>query len=96
MTFLTPIIVLSSVSLVLGPLLVLADKFLADYGECKLIINEENEYIVRGGSTILSYLTANKIFIPSACGSKATCGLCKGRVIAEIGPLLPTERPFYR
>jgi len=92
--FLTPIIVLSSVSLVLGILLVLADKFLADYGECKLIINEENEYIVRGGSTILSYLTANKIFIPSACGSKATCGLCKGRVITDIGPLLPTERPF--
>jgi Na+-transporting NADH:ubiquinone oxidoreductase subunit F len=94
-TFLTPIIVLSLVSLILGILLVLADKFLADYGECRLIINGgDKEFTVRGGSTILSYLSANKIFIPSACGGKATCGLCKGRVITEVGPLLPTERPF--
>ena len=81
-------------SLILGILLVLADRFLADYGECRLIINGEKEYTVRGGLTILSYLSANKIFIPSACGGKATCGLCKGRVITDIGPLLPTERPF--
>ena len=94
MTFLTPIIVLSSVCLVLGILLVLADKFLADYGECRLVINGEKEFTVRGGSTILSYLSANRIFIPSACGGKATCGLCKGRVVTDIGPLLPTERPF--
>ena len=53
MPFLTPIIILSSVSLVLGILLVLADTFLADYGECKLVINEEKEYTIRGGSTIL-------------------------------------------
>jgi len=43
----TPIIILSSISLLLGSLLVLADKFLADYGECKLIITEENEFTVR-------------------------------------------------
>jgi len=91
---LTPILVLSAVSLVLGILLVLADRFLADYGPCKLVVNGEREFTVRGGSTILSYLTANKIFIPSACGGKATCGLCKGRVITDVGPLLPTERPF--
>ena len=75
--YITPIIILSSISLFLGTLLVLADKFLADYGECKLIINEEKEFEVRGGLTILSYLSANKIFIPSACGGKATCGLWK-------------------
>ena len=92
--FITPIIVLSSVCFVLGVLLVLADKFLADYGECKFIINGEKEFTVRGGATIMSYLTANLIFIPSACGGKATCGLCKGRVITDIGPLLPTEKPF--
>jgi Na+-transporting NADH:ubiquinone oxidoreductase subunit F len=94
MVFLTPILVLSSIALLLGVLLVLADRFLADYGECKLIINEDTEFIVRGGSTILTYLAENKIFIPSACGGKATCGLCKGRVVTDVGPLLPTERPF--
>lgn len=94
MEFTVPIIILSSISLILGILLVLADKFLADYGECKLIINGEKEFTVRGGSTILSYLSANKIFIPSACGSKATCGLCKGKVVSDVGLLLPTEKPF--
>ncbi len=94
MEFIVPIIVLSCIALILGILLVLADKFFADYGECQLNINGEKEFTVRGGSSILTYLTANKIFIPSACGSKATCGLCKGRVITDIGPLLPTEKPF--
>ncbi len=92
--FITPIIVLTSVSLFLGCLIVLADKYIADYGECKLIINDEMELDVRGGSTIISYLTANGIFIPSACGNKSTCGLCKGRVVTDIGPILPIERPF--
>lgn len=94
MHYLVPIIVLSSVSLLLGILLILADKFLADYGECRILINGEKELTVRGGASIHSYLTANRIFIPSACGGKATCGLCKGRVVSGAGPLLPTEKPF--
>ncbi|MFC1538763.1 NADH:ubiquinone reductase (Na(+)-transporting) subunit F [Candidatus Latescibacterota bacterium] len=92
--FITPVLVLSSISLFLGIMLIFADKFFGDYGECKLIINDEKEFIVNGGSTILSYLSANKIFIPSACGGKATCGFCKGRVVSDVGPLLPTEKPF--
>jgi Na+-transporting NADH:ubiquinone oxidoreductase subunit F len=92
---LVPIIVLSGIALVLGILLVLSDKYLADYGACKISINKgARELDVHGGSPILSYLTSNKIFIPSACGGKATCGLCKGRVISDVGPLLPTEKPF--
>jgi Na+-transporting NADH:ubiquinone oxidoreductase subunit F len=91
---LIPIIVLTGVSLFLGGLILLADRFLADYGECTIRINGEKELVVRGGATVHSCLTANKIFIPSACGGKATCGLCKGRVITDVGPLLPTERPF--
>jgi Na+-transporting NADH:ubiquinone oxidoreductase subunit F len=91
---LTPILVLSSVSLLLGILVILADKFLADYGDCRILINGERELTVRGGVYIHSALSANKIFIPSACGGKATCGLCKGRVVSGADPLLPTEKPF--
>ena len=94
MNYLVPIIVLSGISLLLGILLILSDKFLADYGECKILINGQRELAVRGGQSIHSCLTANRIFIPSACGGKATCGLCKGRVITDAGPLLPTEKPF--
>ena len=94
MDILTPILVLSGVSLLLGILLILADKFLADYGECKILINGERELTIRGGMSLHSALAENKIFIPSACGGKATCGLCKGRVVAGAGPVLPTEKPF--
>ncbi len=94
MELLTPILVLTGISLFLGGLILLADRFLADYGECTISVNGEKELVVRGGATVHSCLIAHKIFIPSACGGKATCGLCKGRVISDAGPLLPTERPF--
>jgi len=91
---LIPVIVLTGVSLFLGALILLADRFLAEYGECVIRINGEKEITVRGGASIHTCLAAHKIFIPSACGGKATCGLCKGRVITDVGPLLPTERSF--
>lgn len=94
MYILTPVIVLTAITLVLGILILLVDRFLADYGECRLTVNGDRELTVRGGAFIHSCLTANRIFIPLACGGKATCGLCKGRVLTDVGPLLPTERPF--
>lgn len=92
--YIAPIIVLSSISLFLGTLLVLSDKFIGDYGECRIIIPGEREFIVRGGQTILSYLTANNFNIPSSCGGKSTCGYCKIEVLDGGGSILPTERPF--
>jgi Na+-transporting NADH:ubiquinone oxidoreductase subunit F len=43
------------------------------------------------GSTLLSTLSANKIFIPSACGGGGTCGVCDVTVLSGGGSLLPTE-----
>ena len=43
---------------------------------------------------MLSTLAGEKIFIPSACGGKATCGLCKVKVLEGAGGLLPTEEPY--
>jgi Na+-transporting NADH:ubiquinone oxidoreductase subunit F len=94
MYILTPVIVLTAITLVLGILILLVDRFLADYGECTITVNGSRELTVRGGASIHSLLAANRIFIPSACGGKATCGLCKGKVLTDVGPLLPTERPF--
>ena len=42
----------------------------------------------------LSTLSEQGIFIPSACGGKATCGLCKVKIMDGAGPLLPTEEPY--
>ena len=83
------------ISGVLALIISIAEKILNDYGVCELNINNGDKVLqVEGGSTLLSTLAQEKIFIPSACGGKATCGLCKVRVLSGAGPLLPTEEPY--
>ena len=65
-------------------LLTIADRTIGNYGEVKLTINDDKEFTVEGGSSLLSTLTAEKIFIPSACGGKATCGYCKVQILSLI------------
>lgn len=75
-------------------LLTIADRTINNYGIVKLTINEEKNYDVKGGSSLLTTLIDEKIFIPSACGGKGTCGYCKVKIHEGGGPLLATERPF--
>ncbi|MCB2182066.1 MAG: 2Fe-2S iron-sulfur cluster binding domain-containing protein [Desulfobulbaceae bacterium] len=89
----TGLLIISASTAFLALLLEIADRFLADYGEKTIRINEEKEFVVKGGSTLLSTLGQNKIFLPSACGGKGTCGLCKVKVPNGGGPVLPTETP---
>lgn len=79
---------------ILAILLVIADRYLNNYGICKLNINHgERIEEVEGGDTLLSSLNSAGIFIPSACGGQGSCGLCKVKVTAGAPPLLPTEEP---
>ena len=75
--------------------LMIAERFLINYGICKLDINAgEKPLELEGGQTLLASLYSNDIFIPSACGGKGTCGHCKITVISGGGPVLPTETPL--
>ncbi len=79
---------------VLALLLVIAYRYLNDYGECKITVNEgAKEMTVLGGDTILGTLKSEGLFIPSACGGRGSCGMCKLKVNAGGPPLLPTEEP---
>lgn len=92
MGYLYAVAVLGSLAGALGVVLALIDHYLATYGECRIQINDEEEpLVIQGGDTLLSYLIQNEIFIPSACGGKATCGFCKLQVTEGAGPVLPTE-----
>lgn len=93
-TILMTTISLTAISAVFAFLLTLADRTVGNYGEVKLLINNEKEYTVDGGSSLLSTLIGEKIFIPSACGGKGTCGYCKVQVLEGGGPILATELPF--
>ncbi|MCF7912137.1 MAG: 2Fe-2S iron-sulfur cluster binding domain-containing protein [Candidatus Cloacimonetes bacterium] len=79
---------------VLAALLVIAERYLADYGECNIDINGKRQEKVKGGSSLLSSLNSRNIYLASACGGRGSCGFCKCKVIEGGGPLLPTEKPF--
>jgi len=59
----------------------------------KIIINDDptKALTTKAGGTLLNTLSENKLFIPSACGGKGSCGVCKVNVHDGGGTLLPTE-----
>lgn len=83
------------VTLVLVLLLVYAKIRLMPSGKVKLTINSEKSLEVEPGANLLSTLSANEIYLPSACGGSGTCGLCKCRVISGGGSILSTETGFF-
>ncbi len=85
----------AAISGVLATLLVIAEYYLANYGECRININDGDKVLkVQGGASLLSSLGREKIFLPSACGGRGTCGYCKCKIVEGVGPLLPTEEPL--
>lgn len=87
--------VTTGVFVVLSVWLLVSEHYLANYGEIKIDINDGSRVSEReGGGTLLNALYESKIFIPSACGGKGSCGYCKVKVTSGGGPILPTEMPF--
>ena len=95
MIYFYSILVFTIVIFVLTAVLIVAEKVLVNYGVCKININDgTKELEVDGGQSVLSAFYSNKIFIPSACGGKGSCGFCKVTVPEGGGPVLPTELPY--
>lgn len=93
-TLLVSVGAITAVGIVLALLMVLADATIANYGEVKITVNGEKEYVVEGGRPLLQTLSAEQIFIPSACGGRGSCGLCKVKGVEGFGQYLPTELPW--
>ena len=91
---LVSILVISSIGAGLALLLVFAERYILNYGECAITINNEDSFALQGGVSLLDALTRQKVFIPSACGGRGSCGYCKVKVLDGAGPLLPTEEPY--
>jgi Na+-transporting NADH:ubiquinone oxidoreductase subunit F len=88
------VLVVSGIAAGLALILVVCEGVIQNYGPCKITINGKKELTVEGGRPLLSSLKEQKIFLPSACGGKGTCGVCKCKVLSGAGALLPTETPF--
>ena len=74
-------------------ILLVAKSRLVASGEVQILINEDESKALttKAGGTLLNTLSENKLFIPSACGGKGSCGVCKVTVTGGGGTLLPTE-----
>ena len=68
------IVVFLTVILLLVIILLVAKKYLSPSGNVKIVINEDKTLSVPQGASIMSTLTQNGIYLPSACGGKGSCG----------------------
>lgn len=90
----TGALVIAAVGAVLALLLEIAASYIVNYGERNILVNEERNLVVAGGSPLLFTLMSKGIFVPSACGGKGTCAECKVRILEGGGSVLPTETPY--
>ena len=84
-----------AVILLLVVILLLAKKFLSPSGKVTITINGDKQLNVDQGSSIMATLNENGIYLPSACGGKASCGQCKLQVLCGGGEILDSERPHF-
>ena len=84
-----------AVILLLVVILLLSKKFLSPSGKVTITINGDKQLNVDQGSSIMATLNENGIYLPSACGGKASCGQCKLQVLSGGGEILDSERPHF-
>ncbi len=94
-TIIATVAVFLIIVLLLVSLLLFAKSKLSPSGLVKIVINGEKTIEVEAGNTILSTLSNEKIFLPSACGGGGTCAMCKCQVFEGGGEILPTESPYF-
>lgn len=94
-TILISVIVFLAVVMLLIALLLVARRRLMPQGKVKLTINGERELEVQRGNSLLKTLADNDIYLPSACGGKGSCGMCRCKVTKGGGNILPTETGFF-
>ena len=88
-TIISSIVVFLLVMLPLVSVLLFVKAKLAPSGKIIIKINGEKEIEVDGGGTLLSTLSNEGIFLPSACGGGGTCIQCTCQVNAGGGGILP-------
>ena len=91
LTILWSVVIFLVLTLLLVAVLLVAKKKLVSSGKVKITINGEETIDVESGSTLLNTMSANGIFLLSACGGKASWGQSKCQVVEGGGEILPSE-----
>ena len=91
----TSIAVFLAIILALVIILLVAKKYLSPSGNVNITINGKDTISVGQGSSLLSTLSQEGIFLPSACGGKGSCGQCKLQVPDGGGEILDSEKGHF-
>ncbi|MDP5106637.1 MAG: NADH:ubiquinone reductase (Na(+)-transporting) subunit F [Polaribacter sp.] len=83
------------ITLILVALLLFVKQKLSPSGPVTITINGEKKIQVGSGSSLLTTLGNEKIFLPSACGGGGSCIQCECHVLDGGGEALPTEVPHF-
>lgn len=78
--------------LLLVAILLIAKQYLTPSGQVSITINDKETISVNQGSSLLSTLSENGIYLPSACGGKGSCAQCKCQVTEGGGEILDSEK----
>ena len=83
------------VILVLVAILLVAKRYLSPSGKVNLTINGKETIEVEQGSSVLTTLSENGIYLSSACGGKGSCGQCRCQIPEGGGEILDSEKPHF-
>ena len=92
---LTSIGVFLTIIMILVAILLIAKAYLSPSGNVNVTINGKDTLSVPQGASLLSTLSQEGIFLPSACGGKGSCGQCKLQVTAGGGEILDSEKGHF-
>jgi Na+-transporting NADH:ubiquinone oxidoreductase subunit F len=89
------VVIFLVLTLALVAILLVAKRYLVKSGDVTVTMNGETDIKVGAGSSLLSSLANQNVFLPSACGGKGSCGQCKVQVVSGGGEILPTETVHF-
>lgn len=92
---LTSVIVFLLITLLLVVVLLVAKKYLVPSGKVHITVNGDTTVEVETGSSLLSTLATQRIYLPSACGGGGSCAQCRCQVLEGGGEILPTEKVHF-
>ncbi len=75
--------------------LLYAKSKLTPKGKVSITINDDKVLEVSPGSSLLTTLSNESIYLPSACGGGGTCAMCRCQVVEGGGSILPTETGYF-
>lgn len=65
------------------------------HSRIRITVNRDRVLEVSGGDTLMNTLAREGIRLPSTCGGRGSCAMCKCRIMKGGGRIADRELPFF-